>query len=227
MIILGVNTTDKLTNVVLSSNYDIMVEISVSGSKHNSQLRNLVPTIQELLGKSKYRIEDVELLIVVTGPGNWTGLRIGVVTVKELSHVLRIPIVGVCALDVLAYSVKYSTVPVYTIIDGSNENVYNAKYDCSNYYPMRLSEYRISNIIDLSNDVALGSLLIGSGSINYKAQIVNAKNDVILGPSILGTIKGSSIIEAGLDKYNKMGADDIFSLYPFYIRKDSASNNDM
>jgi tRNA threonylcarbamoyladenosine biosynthesis protein TsaB len=225
MIILGVDTTDKLTTVVLSSNYDLIAEISILGSSHNSQLRSLIPVIHELLGRTIYSIRDVELLIVVTGPGNWTGLRIGVVSAKEFSHALKIPIVGVCALDVLAYGVKYSSLPIYTIIDGSKENVYNAKFDCSNDYPIRFSEYKLTNINEFINGIASGSLLIGSGSINYKSQITNKNINFTFGPNILSTIKGSSIIEAGLDKYNKIGSDDVFSLYPFYLQQCSASNN--
>lgn len=222
MIILGADTTDKQTTAVLSSNCDLIGEISVLASKQNSQLRNLIPIIHELMEKTKYSIRDVKLLIVVTGPGNWTGLRIGVVSIKELSHALKIPVVGMCALDVLAYGVKHVSLPVYTMIDGSNENVYNAGYYCSNYYPIRFSEYKLTNINDFINSITSESLLIGGGSIKYKEQIAKINNNnIVIAPDILSILKGTSIIEAGLDKFHKIGADDAFSLQPFYLQRSS------
>ncbi len=66
----------------------------ISLNQEMTHSENLVPMIKEMLDNLNLRIEDIDLFGVATGPGSFTGLRIGIATVKSFAHVFDKPIVG-------------------------------------------------------------------------------------------------------------------------------------
>ena len=67
---------------------------------------NLVPMVKTLLDNLNLKVSDIDLYGVAIGPGSFTGLRIGIATVKAFAHVYNKPIVGVSTLEGLAFNVS-------------------------------------------------------------------------------------------------------------------------
>lgn len=88
----------------------------------------LMPEVDALLRRSGADLAEMDFFACVTGPGSFTGIRIGMATVKALAYVYGKPVVGVTALELLAYNCKGDD-PVIAVCDASNGMRYVAVYD--------------------------------------------------------------------------------------------------
>ena len=102
--VLGIDTCGALGTVASarweSRAIDLVAQKEIAGKTYSAQL---VPTIQQLLEEQKIRLEDLEAVVVVHGPGSFTGVRIGVSSAKALAEALTIPLLAVSRLAVLAH----------------------------------------------------------------------------------------------------------------------------
>jgi tRNA threonylcarbamoyl adenosine modification protein YeaZ len=88
----------------------------------------LVPAISTVLGEARVNRSELSAVAVGVGPGPYTGLRVGLVTARALGAVLKIPVHGVCTLDILAWESR-RTEPFVVATDARRKEVYWARYD--------------------------------------------------------------------------------------------------
>ena len=88
----------------------------------------LLAAIDGVLAAARWRLADVEAFAVAVGPGSFTGLRIGLSTVKGLAFATGRPVAGVPTLDALAWSLPFCAHPVCPILDARKNEVYAAVY---------------------------------------------------------------------------------------------------
>lgn len=124
-------------NIILFENNTIIREKHVIGEKHNS--RFLLPTITEVIGSDTY-----DEIIVVNGPGSFTGVRLGVTVAKTLAYTLNIPIKTITSLDLMNFS-SDSGLHIYAISDGNGYFI--GEYDNHNlikdYYYLSNSDFKL------------------------------------------------------------------------------------
>lgn len=87
----------------------------------------LTPQLREVLAESGYRLTDVDALVVGSGPGPFTGLRVGMATAAALGHAAGRPIHPVCGLDAIAARVEGDS-PLLVATDARRKEVYWAAY---------------------------------------------------------------------------------------------------
>ena len=97
MFLLGIDTSVKKGIVCLGEKGDIMIQKTLSPRSSSQQL---LPSLDILLKERGKQIQDLEGIVVVLGPGSFTGLRIGLSLAKSLAFALKIPLVGLPAFDV-------------------------------------------------------------------------------------------------------------------------------
>src|SRR5690625_7708339 len=114
------------TCAVMEGN-EIIGEYTINQNMSHSE--KLVPMIKELLDNLNLRPKDIDLYGVALGPGSFTGLRIGVGTVKTLAHLFNKPIVGISTLEALAYNLPYNKT-IVPMIDARRNRVYTDIYTC-------------------------------------------------------------------------------------------------
>ena len=88
----------------------------------------LLPAVEEVLAEARVKLEEVELLAVATGPGSFTGLRVGLTTVKAWAEVYGKPIVGVSRLEAMACSAKGATSLVAASYSAQRSQLFVALY---------------------------------------------------------------------------------------------------
>lgn len=98
-----------------------------SGVSHS---RRLLESIDQLLKNLALSLADIAAIAVGTGPGSFTGLRIGMATAKGLAHGMSLPLIGVSSLDSVAVSV-YSERLICVVMDARKKEVYCCFYRCS------------------------------------------------------------------------------------------------
>ena len=134
MKILSIDTSSKICGVTISDNEKVLIHLSNDDEKTHSV--KLMPMVDTAFKSTNLTLVDISLLAVCTGPGSFTGVRIGIATIKAFSDVKHIPIVGVSSLESLAYNVieKISDLEntlICSLIDAKNNNVYCGVYNFS------------------------------------------------------------------------------------------------
>lgn len=90
--------------------------------------QRLMPEVDRLLKGCFVTIKDVEGIIVTTGPGSFTGIRIGMATAMGLAQALHIPLQGVSTLELLSYNLQIYQGPIFPLIDAKGGRIYAGAY---------------------------------------------------------------------------------------------------
>ena len=125
--LLAIDTSGRSGGIALA-NYDgvfavVVAEAEISGGTFSAEL---VPEIARLLGPHESGLSAVSAIAVVTGPGSFTGLRIGLAAVKGLCEAHPVPVVTVTMLELMAAVAQAERVT--TLLDASRGDVYVGKF---------------------------------------------------------------------------------------------------
>jgi tRNA threonylcarbamoyladenosine biosynthesis protein TsaB len=147
MILLVTDTSGKNGSVALaravannSSNLEVVEVASLAGGAFSAEL---VPQIAALLIRHGLTKFDVDAFIVVSGPGSFTGLRVGLAAIKALAEILQKPIAAVSLLEALALS-SGAEGKIASLLDAGRGEVYVGQYDLANESATLLDEELLS-----------------------------------------------------------------------------------
>src|SRR5882724_2662810 len=129
MLILGVDTSGKSGGITLASGdhnaFHVLESAPIAGGTFSAQL---VPTVAALLQKYSFTSKNLDGFVVVSGPGSFTGLRVGLSAVKGLAEILQKPIVAVSLLEVLATYADRKDGQIATALDAGRNEVFWGLY---------------------------------------------------------------------------------------------------
>lgn len=230
MKILAVDTSSKNCSVSIievdeSKNFNILIEENNDDEKTHSQ--KLMPMIDNMFTSSNLSLDDIDLLACCLGPGSFTGIRIGIATIKAFADAKNIPTVGVTSLESLAYNVNTNSF-IFPLIDCKNGNVYSALFSCTNNTYSQIGDNIAENInITLDNfmqhlNSSLPITFIGNGSILYKDLILKKFSDYNIMFSNSNIQSSISLAKCAYDKYLNGLYGDSNYISPLYLRKSQA-----
>ncbi len=128
MKILAVDTSGMTASVAILEDEKTVAQFSMNHKRTHSE--QLLPMIDHMLHTALWDISEIDLFVVAKGPGSFTGLRIGIATVKALAHACNKPVVAVSTLDGLAKNcVVTEPILVCPILDARRSQVYCAVYE--------------------------------------------------------------------------------------------------
>lgn len=223
MKILGVDTSTKVATIAVMDGEKVIGEYSLS--KDMSHSEKLMPMVKEVLDNIELKIEDIDLYAVGLGPGSFTGLRIGVATLKSFAHLFDKPIIGVSTLESLAYNMYLNNSIIMPMLDARRDRVYTALYK---FEDSKIQEIEGSQILEIGNIEekleSYGNIIVnGEGSLVYREEIENALGvKVKFSSSGQNMPRAVSICEIAFQKYNEGKRDNLFTLTPDYIRPSQA-----
>lgn len=221
MKILSIETAGSICGVALTENNRLIKEKLIDdGNTHSVKL---MPLIDKLLSETNTKISDIDLFACDIGPGSFTGIRIGVSTVKAFMDVTSKKAVGITSLETLAYNIDTDEI-VCSLIDAKNENVYYGFFEKENEIYEKINELgfdNINNVIELAKQKNKKIIFIGNGSTIYKDVIESKMNnaEVILDEA-KNKLNARNIAFAALKKLDE--AVDSNNLSPVYLRKSNA-----
>ena len=165
MLILALESSAKAASCALLKDGKLFDErFRCDGLTHSE---TLLPMAEEMMKSNNLTMKDVDLIAVAHGPGSFTGIRIGVATVKGLSWALDKPCVGVSTLEAMAWHGVSAGGYVCCVMDARRSQVYNAIFEIRDGRPVRLTDDRAVSLEELKADVEkLGQevLLVGDGT---------------------------------------------------------------
>ena len=227
MKILSIETSSKICSVAILEDKNLVKKIELNNGLTHSE--TLMPLIKQILNETNLNLSDMNLLVCDIGPGSFTGIRIGVATVKAFSDSLQIPSVGISSLEGLAYNIKDDGL-ICSIIDCKNNNCYYALYELKNDTYTLLEAPKadsVQNCLNFFNYKYTNSkiIFVGDGSIIYKNVIENISSNFVFAntnfpDNELNMIDVYNLGIAGMNKYTKYGADE--NLLPLYLKKPQA-----
>lgn len=188
-----------------------------SGSKN---FRHFMPGIHFLLSTSRIDTEDIKALVVATGPGSFTGLRVGLSEAKGMAQGLQIPIIGVSSLEAMATQLPHANRPVCPIIGSRKGEVFAALFNWADGHKMiRTQEDTCLRFDDLTSLIEEPTLFLGNDFNNqarFIKEILGPKAE--LAPGHLWSLKASAVGTLGLERFLSNDFDDLQELVPSYLR---------
>jgi len=217
--ILAINTsTPQFSIALMKEDGTILSEYFMSSGSKN--FRNFMPGIHFLLSTSKVDTQDIRALIVATGPGSYTGLRVGLAQAKGMAQGFQIPIIGVSSLEAMASQLPYTNYPICPIIDSRKGEVFTALFTWRNNHKMiRTQEDACLRIVDLTSIIEETTLVLGNDFKNQGhliKQILGPK--AALAPAHLWNLMASAVGTVGLKRFLSHDFDDLRDLVPSYLR---------
>jgi tRNA threonylcarbamoyl adenosine modification protein YeaZ len=216
------SATEAATCAILDDNR-VLGEITFNYKKQHSIV--LMPIIDTLLKNTGTDIKSIDGFVVSKGPGSFTGLRIGMATIKGLCQGTDKPFISVSTLDALAYNLAYSEGLICPILDALRNNVYTAIYKFNGSKLCRISDYMaisIDELINILNKEDCKITFLGDAVSKFKEKLFQELNSVQFSPAHLNLVKASSLGELGMKLIENAQCDDIYTSAPIYLRKSQA-----
>lgn len=152
MKILSVDSSAIVASVALSDDGRLLAEYTLNNKNTHSE--TLLPMIESLLSFFSMSADDVDLFAVSTGPGSFTGVRIGTATVKGLAFAKGKPCVGVSTLEAIAYNLRFHKGIVCPVMNARRSQVYTAIFRSDGEKLERLTEDLAISIAELDGMLA-------------------------------------------------------------------------
>lgn len=218
MKILAVDTTASPVSAALVSDGVLLGEMYLNIKTTHSQ--TLMPLVSTLLKTTGTDIADIDLFAVNAGPGSFTGVRIGVSSVKGMSMPLGKPCAAVSTLEAMAYCMPYTDGIVCAVMDARCAQVYNAMFLLSDGEVTRLTEDRALPVSELKEELKNydGTIyLVGDGADLCYKSFGDMENVVLTPPNIrFQHAYGTAVAALKLADEGKLMTSE--ELMPTYLR---------
>ncbi len=205
---------------------DDVVEAEYTLNVQRTHSERLMPALVTVVKDAGLAPRDLELITVTTGPGSFTGLRIGIATAKGLSYALGCALVGVPTLDALAYGACQPSGLVVPALDARRREVYAAVYRAvPEGVPERVSDWLALPLEELLSRLEDAGTVtwIGDGTMVNRRLIAERMGDRarFVAPA-RGTMRAAWVAELGRRHYLSGETVGPHELLPLYIRESQA-----
>lgn len=221
MKLLAVDTASQSCGVALMEKDRLLAEmLLVSRETHSVHLMGM---IREVSTRSKVPLASVDGFAVSLGPGSFTGLRIGISTLKGLAAALEKPLVGVSTLEALAWQHPLSGSPVVVLMDARRKEVYAARFRFEFGSPVRETPDQVRDPMAVIGEVGGPCLFVGSGALLHRDLITAALGEKArFVPDVQNHLRPSSVASLGWRRLAEGKTAPLENLRPIYIRKSDA-----
>lgn len=219
MLILAFESSAKAASVALVCDGVLVSQYSQCSALTHS--RTLLPMAEDMLKNAEVSLDNVDVIAVAHGPGSFTGIRIGVSTVKGLAWAANKLCVGVSTLEAMAWHGLAHGGYICPVMDARRSQVYNALFEIKDGRPRRLTEDRPIALSDLAEEIRKLNapvFLVGDGTAIAKAYFDANNIPCEAAPENLVWQSAWGVAMAAAGK----PAGDADSLLPVYLRLSQA-----
>lgn len=216
MITLGIDTACQIGSVGLADGEKLLAELTYQAAM--SQSEKLLVSVDELFKTTGVAKKDLKLISVSTGPGSFTGLRIGMATAKGLALSLGVSLIGVPTCDTYQAKVAFWPGKICVLIVDRKNLVYQALFEGDEKVVTESStpKEKVFQKAGQANDDNPW-LFIGSGVEKYREEI--KKVGGIPAPPSLNTPSSFTVARLGQKKINMGESDNLCKLEPLYAQR--------
>ncbi len=184
---------------------------------------SIVPAIDRILKDSKWKLADMDALVVGLGPGSFTSLRVGLSTVKALAFAVDKPVVGISSLDAVALYAGKSSTQICALSDARRGMVYACFYENLCGRLKRKSEYLLTPLLSLLGRITADTTFVGDALSFCKGDIEKyfLGNDNQIRASFVDEKKAyptaRNLIALARDNVTKKKFSNLDRLVPLYL----------
>lgn len=133
MLALGIDTSTSQGSVGLSDDRGPIAQIELNSTSNH--VERLLPAVQSLLSGAGLRMDELDLIAVATGPGSFTGVRIGMATGKGLAFAAQRPLAGFSTLETMALAASLTipdmaSIPLCVVLRAGRGELYRGLFGC-------------------------------------------------------------------------------------------------
>lgn len=210
--LLHIETATKVCSVATSESGSL-ISLKAVNSEDYTHSESLTLFIEEVMKQSEWSFENLDAIVVTSGPGSYTGLRIGVSTAKGLCYALNKPLISVDSIESLSALAheKHHGINICATIDAKRMEVFSAIYDENSQLVKPLS----ADIIDETiYDSFLPFVVVGDGA--SKLREVWKNKNIQIDEEIISSALGQ--IKLAFDKFKKSDFEDLAYFEPKYLK---------
>ena len=220
LIILALDSTAEVSTVAVCDRERLLSEITVNtGNTHSA---TLLPAVEQALKMAEKTVNDVDVFACSTGPGSFTGVRIGAATVKGIAYGKNKPCVSVSTLEALAYNLADRDGLICPVMNARRQQVYNAFFESRDGKLSRLCPDRAISIAELDEELSVKELPIYLCGDGYEITVDNLKHPIQSTPERLRAQSAYSVARVALKTYLAGGSGTDQELAPTYLRPSQA-----
>lgn len=217
MLILALDSTALVASVALCRDDKPIAAFTVKNGNTHSE--TLLPMVEAVLKSACVRIDDIDLFACSTGPGSFTGVRIGTATIKGLAFGKNKNCLGISTLEALAENLVPFDGIICPVMNARRGQVYNALFTCKDGCLVRLCEDRALSVCELEtelNERALPFSLCGDGVEEFLRLAPKTAPSAI--SPLLVDQSAISVAKVALRRANKGESGTDADLKPIYLR---------
>ena len=222
MKILSIETSTMLGGVaIIDETAGLIAETRLNVKTTHSE--RLMTAVNNTLVQSELTLADIDVFAVAAGPGSFTGLRIGLSTVKGLSYATGKPVVTVPTLEAFAWNFPYCSYPLCLMLDARRSEVYATVY--------RWEENSFSTVLECISirpetllETLQGRVLFaGEGVLVYREKVLAImKERAVIAPMDKMVPSPANVAMLGMAKAKRGEFAEISQAVPAYVRKSEA-----
>ena len=222
MKILAIDTSGQVASVALMEDKKLIAEFSMNYKMTHSQ--TIMPMVDEVMKMVEMNMGEIDYIACASGPGSFTGLRIGAATAKGLAHGLNKPIVPVPTLEALAYNIFDTEKIICPIMDARRNQVYTCLYQWEAQQMKPLMEQMavsIEEILDIVSQYQKETVFLGDG-VAVHEEILRQNPMFLLAPVHCRLQRAGCVAAAAAEAAKQGKAIAGKDFVPFYLRLSQA-----
>jgi tRNA threonylcarbamoyladenosine biosynthesis protein TsaB len=221
--ILSIDTSTEIISIAIyRPSVGVLFEQSwVSGREQTTQL---LPSVQRAMSAVAVTVRDLTGVAVATGPGSYSGVRIGLSTAKTLAYTLGIPLWGIPSLDALAYGqVAVTAAQVCAVLSMGRHRLAWALYRTRGTRWQRLTPYSNSTAVQMAEAIKaqsdkIATLFCGEITPDTATAITGTlAREAAIAPAAAGLRRASYLAELALQRAHRGESDDPATLQAIYL----------
>jgi len=218
MIILGTDTSSKAATAALMKDGEVICEYTLN--LNNTHSEKFLPLIEQMLSAASLSYDDIDVFAAGLGPGSFTGIRIGVATIKGLCGALDKKAVGVSSLEALAYNAEGFAEVIVPVIYARVDEVFCSAYSKDMQKVMEPCVMTVSELLEKFKGEK--AMFIGDGAVKFQKEIKAFDENFAVASQNLCIMRGASVCRAAEKLVNNGEFTDYTKLCPVYLRQSQA-----
>lgn len=219
--LLAVDTSTKIMGVALYTESSVLGEMIWQSDNYHTV--ELAPAIQQLLARCEKRAADLQALAVATGPGSYTGLRIGLAVAKGMALGLKIPLIGVPSLDIVAAAQPVSRADLICVLHAGRGRL------AAGWYAAKEGAWHLQKPLEvlaaeeLVKRITKRTIIAGELTAEEQRTLARRYRNTILASPAFALRRPSFLAELAWKRWQNGESDDPALLAPTYLHGNEES----